>query len=170
MKEKEIEVDCPYQQVILYAEKDDGTFGPVQTGSYMAGNHISEHFRIADNVSKDLIAKLRKGQISPVYFYMTLEGLNISELAGRTGIPAFRVKRHTTPAGFRKIRISTLKRYADVLNIPVANMFQLINTVEDRNWDIGYQGDIDSSKTGTISQSVTGNPLLVETKVITNHK
>ncbi|HOO98465.1 MAG TPA: hypothetical protein PLV06_03550 [Bacteroidales bacterium] len=170
MKEKEIEVDCPYQQVILYAEKDDGTFGPVQTGSYMAGNHISEHFRIVENLSKDLVEKLKKGEISPVFYYMTLEGLSISEMAGRTGIPAFRVRKHSTPSGFRRIRISTLKRYADVLNIPVANMFQLINTIEDRNWDIGYKGDIDGSKTGIISQSATGNPLLVETKVITNNK
>jgi transcriptional regulator with XRE-family HTH domain len=170
MKEKEIEVDCPYQQVILYAEKADGTYGPVQTGSYMAGNHISEHFRITGNLSRTLLDQLRKGEISPVYYYMTLEGLTITEIAGRTGISKCVVKRHIRPEGFRRMRISSLKRYADVLNIPVANMFQIINTIEDRNWDIGYQGDIDRSKTGIITQSITGNPMIIETKVITNEK
>lgn len=170
MKEKEIEVDCPFQQVILYAEKDDGTYGPVQTGSFMAGKHISEHFKITGNLTKALLERLAKGEISPIYFFMTLEGLNLSELASRAGIVKFRAKRHITPEGFKRMRISSLKRYAEVLNVPVANMFQIISTLEDRNWDIGYEGEIDSSKAGTITQSKTGNPLLIETKVITNKK
>jgi hypothetical protein len=170
MKEKDLVTDCPYQQVILYAEKGDGTYGPLQTGSFMAGNHISEHFKIAGNLSRTLLEQLRKGEISPIYYFMTIEGLTPGELAGRVGISQFCVKRHVTPEGFRKMRISSLKKYADVLNIPVANMFQIISTIEDRNWDIGYQGDIDGTKTGSISQTRTANPLLIETKVIKNEK
>ncbi len=68
------------------------------------------------------------------------------------------------------MRISSLKRYADVLNIPLANMFQIINTIEDRNWDMGYQGEIDDSKTGSISQKKTNNPFVIETEVIKNTK
>lgn len=170
MKEKDIVVDCPYQQVIIYAEKGDGTYGPIQTGSYMAGNHISEHFKIAGNMSRTLIEQLRKGEISPIFYFMTLEGLTISELSGRTGISQFCVRKHLTTGGFQKMRISSLKRYADVLNIPVANLFQIINTIEDRNWDMGYEGEIDDSKTGSISQKKTGNPYVIETEVIKNIK
>jgi hypothetical protein len=166
MKEKDLSVECPYQQVILYAEKSDGTYGPFQTGSYMAGIHISEHFKIADNLNRSLEERLKNGDISPIYYYMMIEELSVSELAGRTGISKSCVRKHITPEGFRKISVSKLKRYADVLNIPVANIFQVINTVEDRNWDMGYQGETDSSKTGSISQAKTKNPLVVETKVI----
>jgi hypothetical protein len=49
-------------------------------------------------------------------------------------------------------------------------MFQLINTIEDRNWDMGYQGEVDESKIGSISQLKTENPLVIETKVIINRK
>jgi hypothetical protein len=170
MKENDLVVDFPRQQVVLYAEMGDGTYGPFQTGSYMSGNHISEHFKITGHLNKSLLGQLRKGEISPVYYYMTIEGLTVSELADRAGISQFYVKKHITPAGFQKMRISSLKRYADVLNIPLANMFQIINTIEDRNWDMGYLGDLDNSKTEAISQSKTGNPLLVETKVIKNEK
>jgi hypothetical protein len=45
-------------------------------------------------------------------------------------------------------------------------MFQIISTIEDGNWDMGYQGEIDNSKSGTISQTKTKNPILIETKVI----
>jgi transcriptional regulator with XRE-family HTH domain len=170
MKEKDLLVECPYQQVVLYAEKSDGTYGPMQTGSYMAGTHISEHFKISGNLNNSLIEKLKNGEISPVYYYMMIEGLTVPELAGRTGISKSCVKKHITPEGFKKLSVSKLKRYADVLNIPPANFFQVIYTIEDRNWNIGYQGDADNSKTGSITQSATKNPLVVETKVIQNTK
>ncbi|MCU0462902.1 MAG: hypothetical protein MUF36_12970 [Bacteroidales bacterium] len=164
MKEKDLVTDCPYQQVVLYAEKGDGTFGPFQTGSYMAGVNISEHFRITENLSRALVEQLKSGKISPVYYFMMIEGLTVPELAGRMGISSFRVKKHLTPDGFRKMRISTLKRYTDILNIPLANMFQIINTIEDRNWDMGYP------KIASISQTKTDNPLVIETKIIQDKK
>jgi hypothetical protein len=68
------------------------------------------------------------------------------------------------------MRIATLKRYTDIFNVPLANMFQLINTIEDRNWDMGYQGEIDDSKIGSISQVKTDNPLVIVTEVIKNSK
>ena len=70
MKEKDLVIDCPHHQVVLYAEKGDGTFGPFQTGSYMAGVNISEHFRITGNLIKTLLEQLKSGKISPVYFFM----------------------------------------------------------------------------------------------------
>ena len=170
MKEEDLVINCPHQQVVLYAEKGDGTYGPFQTGSYMAGINISEHFRITDNHNKILLEQLKSGKISPVYYFMMIEGLTVSELAGRTGISKFRVKSHLAPAGFRKMRISTLKRYTDIFNIPLANMFQVISTIEDRNWDMGYQGEIDDSKIGSISQVKTDNPLVIVTEVIKNSK
>ncbi len=166
MKEKDLLVDCPEHQLILYAEKNDGTYGPVQTGAYTAGNHISEHYKIVGNLNKSLIERLQNGEISPIYYYMMIEDLSVSELAGRTRISKICVKKHITPKGFKKVSISKLKRYADVLNIPLANMFQIIHTIEDRNWDIGYQEDIGSSKSSSISQAKTKNQFLVETKVI----
>jgi hypothetical protein len=165
MKEKDLNIDCPYHQVVLYAEKEDGTYGPFQTGSYMAGVNISEHFKVTSNLSKLLIEQLKAGTISPIYYFMMIEGLNTDELAGRTGIAKFRIKKHLTLKGFRKMKIGSLIRYGNVFNIPVANMFQIINTIEDRNWDMGYQGEVDDSKTGSITQKKTNNPYVIETAV-----
>lgn len=170
MKEKDLIVDCPYQQVILYAEKSDGTYGPIQTGSYMAGTHISEHYKITGDLIQSLLSRLKEGSISPVYYYMMIEGLTVPDLAARVKISKARVSRHLTPSGFKKIRISVLKRYADVLNIPVANFFQVITTAEDRNWNAGFQEDLYKERTFHITQKATGNPLLVETKILENRK
>jgi hypothetical protein len=170
MKEKDLIVDCPYQQVILYAEKSDGTYGPLQTGSYVSGNHISEHFKITGELIKSLLQQLKQDKISPLYYFMMIEGLTPSELAARAGISTRRVKKHLTPRGFQKISVAGLKRYAGIFNIPVANMFQIINTVEDRNWNAGFRTELNDSKSFLISQGSTGNPLVVETKIIKNPK
>ena len=40
MKEKDGIIDCPQQQLILYVEKEDGTYEPLQTGSYLTKNSL----------------------------------------------------------------------------------------------------------------------------------
>lgn len=170
MKEKDLILNYPDQQVIYYAEKSDGTYGPLQTGAYMAGNHIGEYFKITDNLNKSLLEQLKNGEISPICYYMNIETLTIPELAARVGVSKRSLKKHLSPKGFQKLSIEKLKRYAEVLNIQVANMFQIINTIEDKNWDAGYQEKVRSSKPFLISQGTTKNPLLVETKIISNPK
>jgi hypothetical protein len=166
MKDKDVLIDFQPQQLIIYAEKSDGSFGPVQTGSYMSKNHIDDFYSIVENHNKSLLGKLRKGEISPIHYFMSVEELTVAELAARVGISKSSLRKHLDPKGFQKISISMLKRYADVFNIPLANLFQIINTREDMKWYMGYLGPEDKSKTVLISQSKTDNPLIVETKIV----
>jgi len=43
MKEKDGTIDCPQQQVILYVEKEDGKYEPIQTGSYLTKNFLDDY-------------------------------------------------------------------------------------------------------------------------------
>jgi transcriptional regulator with XRE-family HTH domain len=170
MKEEDVLVDFKPQQFIIYAEKSDGSFSPVQTGSYMTKNHIADFYEITVNLHNSLIEKLKNGEISPIYFFMTIEELTIAELAARVGISKFLVKRHIDPKGFQKISVSKLMRYANVLNIPLANLFQIIKAKEDKKWNMGYLEEAENSESVLISQVNTVNPLLVETKIVQNPK
>lgn len=170
MKEKDVLVDCQAQQYVIYAEKSDGSYSPVQTGSYMTKNHIDDFHVISSNLYHSLNAKLRRGEISPIYYYMTIEELTIPELAARVGISKSSVKKHLDPKGFQKISVSKLEQYANVLNIPLANLFQIINTKEDMNWNVGYQEEEHKSESVLISQVKTDNQLIVETKIVQDPK
>ena len=165
MKEKDILVDYEPHQLVLYAEKSDESIGPVQTGSYVAKNFVSEFLHIMGNFEKEFILKLQKQEISPLYFYMILEELTPSELALRAGLPKRKVKKHLQPQKFHSATVADLKKYADVLNIPVANFFQLIATAEDRKWKMGYLENSEISHEAFISQLKTQNPLLVISKI-----
>jgi hypothetical protein len=166
MKEKDVLVDYDAQQFIIYAEKSDGSISPVQTGSYVTKNFIADFYELTSKLHKSLIEKLKKGDISPIFFYMTIEELTVAELAARAGIPKSRVKKHLDPKGILKATVSELCRYADVLNIPMANLFQVITTKEDKSWNMGFHEETGDSESVQISQVKTDNTLIVETKIV----
>ncbi len=163
MKEKDILTDFKAHQLILYAEKEDDSIGPVLTGSYMAGNYLDEFYHIWGNFEKDLFEKLLKKEISPIALYKSLEELSLAELAARVGIRKRRVKKHLKYRRFLNARVEELARYAEVFNIPVANFFQIISTKQDGNWNMGHNLEAAKSRPLTISQEKTPNSMLVIT-------
>jgi hypothetical protein len=127
MKEKEGIVDCPEQQVILYVEKEDGTYGPVQTGSYITANYLDDYFLKRQNLEKMLKERIRKREINPIGYYMILGDLTLSELASRVGALQWRVKRHLDPERFETIPPRWLRKYARVFNVDAEELVQLAN-------------------------------------------
>jgi len=168
MKEKDIKIDYKAHQLILYAEKEDESIGPILSGSYMAKNHLAEFHRIWSNLERMTFAQLLKKEISPIARFKELEELTTSELAARTGLPKRKVKRQLTHRHFLKASVEELTKYADVFNIPVANFFQIISTKEDGNWNMGYNAEEAKKIELTITQEKCVNPLLVITNPVKN--
>lgn len=166
MKEKEIKVEFKDQELILYAEKDDDTIGPVLSGSYMAKNHLADFYHIWGNLEKELIGKLRMKEISPIARFKELQEFTTSELATRTGISRRKVRRHLSYKYFVKASVGELQKYAEAFNIPVANFFQLISTSQDASWNMGYNALEAKKKPFCITQDKTENPMLVITNPI----
>ena len=128
MKEKDASVDYKEHQLVLYVEKKDGSYGPVRTGSYITKNYIDDFWLKRKHLEEEFLGKVRRGEISPIAYYMTLEELTPSELAARVGVSARRVKKHLTPRHFGDISLDELRRYCDVFNIPLINMLQAVVT------------------------------------------
>lgn len=117
MKEKDGLTDCPEQQVILYVEKEDGNYAPVQTGSYLTANYLDDYFLKRNNLEKELQEKIQRGEINAIGYYMVLEDLTIAELAARTGFFRWTVKKHLKPENFTGISEKALQKYAVVFNV-----------------------------------------------------
>jgi hypothetical protein len=126
MKEKDGYIDFPQQQVILYVEKEDGKYGPIQTGSGISKNYLDDYELKRLHLEESLRNKVINGEISMVKYYMVLEDLTISELAARVRIRKSSVKKHLDPVLFGKIRLDELKKYAEVFNVPLAHMVQVL--------------------------------------------
>jgi DNA-binding XRE family transcriptional regulator len=131
MKEDDAHVDYEPQQLLLYVEKKDGTYGPLKTGGYMAKNYLDDFFLKRQNLETECIEKLRNGEISPVSYYRQFNNMTAVDLAARVRISASKVRMHETPAGFAKATLEIVRRYAEVFDIPVANLFQIIVRGDD---------------------------------------
>ncbi len=130
MKEKDSHVDCPEQQVILYVEKEDGKYGPVQTGSYLTGNYLDDYEEKRKHLEGSLKEKIRQGVASPIYYYMVLEDLTLSELASRAGLRKSKVKKHLEPGYFKELPDDILRKYAEVFNVTVAEISGLMTDIK----------------------------------------
>ncbi len=167
MKEKDALINNDQQPIIVFVEKDDNTYGPMLSGSLAARDHLDDFFLKKRNTERDLIGRMMDGKITPVFYYMTMVELSAAELASRVGIRTIRVKKHFRPQHFSRIRLSLLKRYADVFGIPVANLLQVVYVQQDENGK-GYKTlllkEKDFEKV-SVTQSGTDNPMLSIMKI-----
>lgn len=164
MKEKDAHVDFEQQQLIMYVEKEDGTYGPIQTGSYISKNYLDDFWDKTVKLRNSLLEKLKKNEITPIYFYKTIHDFNDVELSRRTKIPVRKVKKHQKIEGFGKAKLSELMKYAYAFDIPISNLLQAI-VVEDSN-----TGSDESGQSFVVKQTRTENPFVVITKIEQKNK
>ena len=124
MKERDAKVDGGHT-IVLYVEKDDHTYGTIQTGAFMAKNYLSDFYENRARIAEKCRARLTQGEISPVAYHMTLLDIGEADLASRAGVSCRALRRHMTPGGFAGMTLSMAARYAEVFDIPVADLFQV---------------------------------------------
>ncbi len=164
MKEKDGYVNCPEQQVILYVEKEDGQYGPMQTGSYLSGNYLDDYEIKRNHLEEALRNRVTKGEISMVKYYMDLEDLTLSELAARVGLSKTKVNKHLDPIQFGKAKVETLKKYAEVFNVPLSNMLQLVMLKKGDAFE-SYTVLEEKKQNEGFEQVKTDNPFVVLVKI-----
>ena len=149
MKEKDAHFKTD-RKLIMYVEKNNGTYHPIETGSYMIETHFDYFLEKRSNLKNNYSDKLKRGEISPIEYYRTLINISIGDLAIRVSLRSRKVKKHLRPEYFKSIKLDILKRYADVFRIPLANMFQL------------FDQDVSDPQ---FEQKKSENPLIVTTTI-----
>ena len=137
-------------QLVLYVERDDASYGPVQTGSYLAQEFIDDFFEKRERFRRDCLRRLEAGEISPVAYFSLILDLAEADLAARVRISRRAVRRHLTPAGFGEVDLRLASRYAEVFGVPLANLFQVIAAQDERV---------------EVRQESTGNVMLTKTRI-----
>ena len=122
MKEKEADIKFDKHPLILYVEKEDGTYVRKESASYLSHHYLDDYFDKKKKWDKELIKQLDKKEISPVYYFMIKLEMGESDLALRVGISKRKLKKHFKMEEFEKMNLIMLNRYADVFDIPVATL------------------------------------------------
>ena len=155
MKEKEAQINFDLHPLVLYVEKEDGSFGRTESASYLSSNYLDDYFDKLKKWDNELKEQLDKGEISPVYYYRIMLEFGEGDLASRVGICKRRLRKHCKMKGFEKISLKLLKRYAEVFDVPVSNMLHFV-TIKEK--------DIEKLK---ISYLKSGNPYISFSKIET---
>lgn len=66
---------------------------------------------------REAAAKVKSGEISPVFYFMEKKLMDISLLSGYTGFWKFTIKRHFKPSVFKSLSDSKLQVYAQAFDI-----------------------------------------------------
>ena len=122
MKEKDIKIDYKPHEVILYAEKEDQSYAPVQTGANMPAYYLDDFYFKKEHLEKKLRKELAEGRISPVYYYMLMQDFGPGDLARRVGISKRKLRKHFRPEVFAKLSDKMLERYAVVFGVRVGDL------------------------------------------------
>jgi hypothetical protein len=123
VKEKEAFVDYRDHQMAMYVEKDDGTYGVMKTGSFMTKNYFDDYQEKIRKWDTLHFERLINGEYSPVAYYMALLDMTPAEMAVRTGTRIGVVRKYMDPLRFGTMTINEARRYADVFNITLAELF-----------------------------------------------
>ena len=153
MKEKDLYIEFKPHEMVMFVEKDDESYGPIISGSHISKHYLEDSFKMKKNLDLKLRERMKKGEISPVYYYMLMQEMGEGDLAKRVGVSKRALKKHFRPRYFNELKLSTIKRYADVFDVNVAMMFQIL---------LVRQEDADKLK---IDMTATENPCLFISKI-----
>jgi hypothetical protein len=124
--------------------QDTGAFGKitkeVQYATDAAGNYstgLSQGWEVKNSANdaawEDIEERVRlakervmKKEVSPLLYFMELKLMDIKVLAGYTGFWGWQVRRHMQPSVFKKLSDRRLRRYADVFEVQVDDLKNMI--------------------------------------------
>lgn len=68
------------------------------------------------------LARARRGAVSPLAYHMARRQMDVAMLAAYSGISRLRIRWHLRPSPFAHLPVTLLQRYADALQIPLAEL------------------------------------------------
>jgi len=123
---------------MYYVVDDKGHYTKVTSKGWAPKN---DAIRLAWNMIYENAEEIRQqvlsGILSPIALYMELNVMDVSILAGYTGLPRRKVKKHLKMKGFRKLSPELIQKYADVLNLAADELqdIERIRGIEIRHED-----------------------------------
>ncbi len=104
----------------LYALDEQGRYRTCATSGWEV-EEIVLMDALADYARKarEARAQALENKVSPIAYFMHLRYMDPITLAQAMGLFRWQVRRHLKPEVFRRLKDSTLQRYADLFRVPV---------------------------------------------------
>ncbi|MEO8237057.1 MAG: hypothetical protein ABI793_00170 [Flavobacterium sp.] len=108
---------------LVYATDENGNYTTaLSTGWEPKAIALSNAIDDIKERAEEARLKVQNGEISPICYYMELNKMDLTILAGYVEMWKWRVKRHFKPAVFAKLNDKILQKYADAFEISIAEL------------------------------------------------
>lgn len=123
--------DLPQDKSALGAMTREVCYVKNSDGKYTTGLSIGWDVKkdALDNAWEDIKERVetariavKKGEKSPVYYFMELRIMDFQVLSGYTGFWKFNIKRHLKPDVFKSLSDKKLSRYAKAFDISIEEL------------------------------------------------
>ena len=109
-----------FTREVCYVKNEDGQYDTeLSIGWETKKVALDEAWKEIEERIRNAREQIKKGEASPILYFMEEKLMDFTVLSGYTGIWKFRIKRHLKPNAFKKLNDSVLKRYADAFDISV---------------------------------------------------
>jgi len=117
---------------VIYATDKDGHYDTVASTGWSIEEEVTrqalfELKRLTDTAYDEAI----KGEVSPLFYHMYANRMDIQILSQTTGLFQWRIKRHFRPETFAKLNDQLLARYGDALGLSIEELKSLPTRDED---------------------------------------
>lgn len=124
MKKEELPQDKSalenFTREVCYVKGTDGSYEQaLSTGWDVKAEALDEAWLEIDRRVEEAAELVKKGEKSPVLFFMELRLMDMPTLSGYTGFFGFTIKRHFKPSVFKKLSDKKLEKYARTFKVSV---------------------------------------------------
>lgn len=122
MKKEELPQDKSALEVmtreLLYVKNTDGKYTTgLSTGWDIKKEALDSAWDDINERVESALSAVKKGEMSPIFYFMELRLMDLTVLSGYTGFWKFTIKRHFKPSVFKKLNEKKLNIYAKVFNV-----------------------------------------------------
>ena len=104
----------------MYATDDDGRYGVIASSGWAVEEEATKQaLNELQRQRDEAYNEVKDGRMSPLYYHMYAQRMDLIVLAQSVGMFQWRVKRHFIPSVFAKLPDRLLARYSDALGVTV---------------------------------------------------
>jgi len=121
-----------HKKAIYATSGTGGAYGIVASSGWEVEEEVTRQaLKELERLSHEAYLKVLSGEVSPLYFHMYDQRMDLQVLAQTTGIFKWRLKRHFNPQVFVNLSPKMLERHASALGLSVDELCRLPNVCEE---------------------------------------
>lgn len=110
----------------MYATNENGEYGVVASSGWEIEEEATKQALLElERQAEEAYAEVAEGRMSPLYYHMYAQRMDLIVLAQSVEMFQWRVRRHFKPSVFSKLSNAMLSRYSDALGVSVDDLKQL---------------------------------------------